>query len=152
MCTTNVSIHINDFHEGLDEIRQKCSNKTGAESFDLTIMSETEKLYKNGYLCWFYVQSCFAPTREPSENKRKFCNIFQYLTYMWISSSRLVMSETLNWKSSNPNNNLIFHKAPASDTGNREKRISFRGKCANWGIDFIFNFLDEKLRRKVWKI
>lgn len=29
-----------------------------SKSFDLTIMSEAEKLYKNGYLCWFYVQSC----------------------------------------------------------------------------------------------
>lgn len=29
-----------------------------AASFDLTIMSRTAKLYKNGFLCWFYVQPC----------------------------------------------------------------------------------------------
>lgn len=42
--TESISIHINDFHEGLETYAK-------VESFDLTIMSKTEKLYKNGYLC-----------------------------------------------------------------------------------------------------
>lgn len=36
---------------------ENCVNVQAA-SFDLTIMSGTAKLYKNGFLCWFYVQSC----------------------------------------------------------------------------------------------
>lgn len=56
----------NEFHEGLVNRREEnCLHTLEQASFDLTIVSKADKLYKNEYLCWFYVQSCSPPTRSP---------------------------------------------------------------------------------------